>query len=441
VSELAWPTALSLLSLTLNGVVETILVGRLGTSAIAATGLSMSLSFAILAFGNGLLRGVKVSASQKVGAGDVAGSDRLVWQGLWVALLTGLALMVFAPILPVALHLISPSDDVARLATVHAVIRVLGAPLYFATGALWSWLQARERARAAMIAMLVQNGSQILFAILLVPLFGVAGAGFATVLSWLVGAIAYAIPVRDELRRTSPRPDYGLIREVVVLGAPLGAQFSLDVASFAVFAALLARVGEADLAAHVIALRINSVSFLPGFAVAEAAAVLVGQATGAGRPDLAKRAFQNALIVAVAVMGAGGALFLLAPGPLVWLFEASPEVAPIAITLLRIAAVFQLFDAIATVAFSSLAGAGDTRFSMVMGVLVAWMVKIPLGFVLAVPLGGGAAGAWLGLTLEIAVLAVVGCWRVLALTDSLPVWFSTSSLAASFLRLRAVPTR
>ncbi|MFT5583447.1 MAG: MATE family multidrug resistance protein [Cognaticolwellia sp.] len=105
-------------------------------------------------------------------------------------------------------------------------------------------------------------------------------------------------------------------------------------------------------------------------------------------------------------------MFVLFPGPLISVFGAEEQVLHIGTGLLMVAAGFQVFDAIALVALGSLRGAGDTRWPMVVCVATAWLIKLPVGVVLAVPLEFGASGAWLGLTAEIIVLAGLAVWRV-----------------------------
>jgi MATE family multidrug resistance protein len=116
--------------------------------------------------------------------------------------------------------------------------------------------------------------------------------------------------------------------------------------------------------------------------------------------------------LAVGIMSACGLLFVTIPDALTMIFSAEPAVVEVARTLLFVAAGFQIFDAIAMVTQCALNGAGDTRFVMVSSVSIAWIVKLPLGWALAVVAGLGAAGAWLGLTAEIIVLAIVSGQRV-----------------------------
>jgi MATE family multidrug resistance protein len=196
------------------------------------------------------------------------------------------------------------------------------------------------------------------------------------------------------------------------VGSPIAARNWLEVGAFLVFAAMLARVGEAELAAHVIVIRIISVSFLPGYAVGEAVGVLVGQAVGARRPALARQAWLGGVRIAVVIMAALGVLFVVVPETLVGVFGADPAVTEVARGLLLVGAGFQLFDAVAMVGICAINGAGDTRFAMFASVVPSWLVKLPIGYALAVPMGMGAVGAWLGLTAEIAVVAGLALWRL-----------------------------
>ena len=163
-------------------------------------------------------------------------------------------------------------------------------------------------------------------------------------------------------------------------------------------------------------MRIVSVSFLPGHAVGEAASVLVGMALGAGRPRLARQAFGSAVRVALVIMGTMSVVFLVAPRPLVAAFHPEPAVVHIALQLMVVGAAFQVFDAVGTVAQGALNGAGDTRFTLVVGVGAMWLVDLPLGWLLALHLHLGALGAWLALTVEIIVVSSLTVWRVRGLS-------------------------
>lgn len=421
VLALAWPIGVSMLSYTGLMLVDGVLLAHHGSSAVAAAGLAMTWSFVALALGSGVARAVKVVAAQRIGARRMVDVHALAAQSLWIAVLFGGPTAALAVLAGPLVHLVA-EPELAAIALPSLQIRLLGAPLLLVAAGLGAFLQARGRTRATMIAMVSSYAATVVVELVLldgcgpVPAIGPVGASWAAVLGWAVQATILLRASSSSLRR-GLAPNVALIREVCAIGLPMGLHFVLDVASFAVFAGMLARVSNAELAGHVLAMRVNAVSFLPGFAIGEAGAVLVGQAIGAKRPWEGLAAWRASLALAVGVMAAWAVVFATIPKALLSIFDAGPETLEVAATLLLVAAGFQVLDAIATIAYCTLAAAGDTRFAMVSAVAAAWIVKMPLA-AWAVANGHGALGAWLALSLEVAVLAIVGTWRVRRLLGS-----------------------
>ena len=419
VVRLAWPITISMLSFTAMGVADTLFVSRLGTEPLAAVGMAISTTFLILAFGMGLMGGAKVAVAQATGREDEAGVLRLGWQALWVAAVVGGLLAALAPLGPALFAALGAEGAVGEMANSYFLIRVLGSPLTFAVLAYKSWFDGRGDTRTPMVANLLANGLNIAFDPLFIfgwgpiPAMGVGGAAAATVLAVAVAFLFLSWRGLPRLASADTRrPERALLREIWRLGSPMGVRQLLGVGAWVLLVSVLARVGAIDLAAHVMVIRIVSVSFLPGYAIGEAASVLVGQAVGAGSALAARAATKHAMVLATAVMAVFGVVFVVAPDPLVAVFGVEPEVAALGSTLLLVAAGFQVFDAIAMVAQGALNGAGDTRFVMVSSVLAAWLLQLPVAVVLAMPMGLGAVGAWIGLTVEIAGLAAISLWRL-----------------------------
>ena len=418
VIDLAWPITISMLSFTAMGVADTLFVSRLGTEPLAAVGMAVSTTFLILAFGMGLMGGVKVAVAQSTGAEKHGLAKVLGWQGLWIAGVVGGLLLLLAPMGPTIFGLMGGEGEVREMANLYFVIRVLGAPLTFGVLALKGWFDGTGDTKTPMKANLLANGLNIaldpifIFGWGPVPALGVGGAAAATVIAISVALVYVVWRARPHLGGISRLPDVELLREIWRLGSPMGVRQLLGVGAWVVLISVLARVGAIDLAAHVMVIRIVSMSFLPGYAVSEAASVLVGQSVGASRPLAARQAWRHSMVLGIAMMAFFGVVFVAAPGPIIALFGAEPEVAELAGTLLLIAAGFQVFDAIAMVSQGALNGAGDTRFTMMTSVLLAWFVQLPITYVLAVPMELGAVGAWWGLTVEIAALAAISLWRI-----------------------------
>ncbi len=418
VMGLAWPVIVQMLSFNAMLLADAIFVGRLGTGPLAAVGLAGTAFFLLRAFGNGLLGGVRVATSQAVGAEDHDTARRMGFQGLYLALAVGLPVALAGPLGPPLFALMGAEPGLGGLASEYFSVLVWGAPFGCMNMALSAWFQGRGDTKTPMWCSVTANLLNIglnplfIFGFGPVPAMGVAGAALATTASRVTNSVLMLYLAGRELKGANPKPDLALLREVWRLGSPIGTQWLLDVGSYAVFASMLAMVGEAHLAAHVVVVRIICISFLPGYAIGEAAGVLVGQAVGARRPQLARQAWFTATWLATVIMVGCGGLFVAVPDQLLSIFKVEPEVAAIGRQLLYVAAAFQVFDAVATVANGALTGAGDTRFVMFVSVVSAWFVKVPIGWVLAIHFGLGALGAWLGLFGEILFFAALVLWRV-----------------------------
>jgi len=417
---LSWPIMISMLSFTAMIVVDTVYVARLGTAPLAAMGLATAVTFLLISFGMGLLRGTKVVAAQRTGAGDHATVERSVVQAVGMAIGLGLVGAMFAPFGDIVFSVMGGSDEVNRHADAYFTVRTLGLPFAFVLIAMKAWFEGRGDTRTPMVATLITNALNIALDPLFifgwgpVPAMGTGGAAFATVLACLGGLAFAAWRTSRALAGTVVilRPEWALAKEILRIGLPMGFGRMIDVGAWLVFVSMLARLGDAQLAAHVIVMRIVSVSFLPGYAIGEASGVFVGMAVGAGRPEIARQAFRAGVILATTGMTAMGVVFLLFPEPLIGLFGAGGDVVAVASTLLVVAAAFQLVDAPATVGICTLQGAGDTRFVMVATSLAVWFGNLPLAYTLAVVVGWGAVGAWLGLMTEIGLIALLMLWRL-----------------------------
>lgn len=418
VMRIAWPIVLSMLSFTLVSFVNAAWVGPLGTSHLAAVGLGTVLLYAVHGFGIGVLSGLKVGVAQATGEGDIGRSQRLAWQGLHLAVVMGFVELAFIPLGEPLLRLLGASPESAPLAGDYFAARAFGAVPAFIMTALTQYLQGRGRTVAPMIAMLIANVVNLALDPLLIygygpfPRLDIAGAGWAASIAFTCGAAFLVIVCRKELASVARGFDKKLFGRIWELGFPLGARATLEIASYLVFQVILASSGDAHLAAHVLVVQTIKWSFLPGYAVSEAVAVLVGQAVGARRLELVPQIQRAANWIAGGFMAACGVVFVLAPGPLASVFGAAPDVVAIATNVFIVAALFQIFDAVEMVGLGVLNGAGDTRFVFVAGVCFAWAVKLPIGFLLAREAGLGAVGAWWGLLAEVVAVWAIVRWRI-----------------------------
>ncbi len=411
--RLAWPITVSTISYSVMTLVDTLLVGRLGAAELAGVGLGGTAAFVFLCFSFGLLRGAKTLVAQAIGAGRRDQASAYLGAAVAWALVIGAITVALGEIASTLVGRIAADAHAARAASTYLGIRILGAPMALTYVALREVRYGQSDARTPMMATVAANLVNIGLANLFIFGFhwGVAGAGWATVIAHSVEmGVLVLVQSRDGWNVRNTRMAH--LRAVWRIGMPTGLQFTLEVGAFAMLTGLLAHLGVLQAAGHQIALQVNHFAFLPGFAIAEAASVLAGQAVGAGRLELVKRVARTALAATTAYTGACTVVLALCAPFIVSGFTHDPALARVAVHLLWIAAVFQMFDGANVVARGVLRGAGDVRVPAVVGVVTSWAATPPLTLLLGYGLGLGALGGWLGLTAEIVAATLILWWRL-----------------------------
>lgn len=406
--RLAWPIAVSMLSYSVMTVTSTLFVGRLGASALAGVSLGGLAAFGLVIFGFGLLRAVKVLVSQVTGAGRADEIPAYVAAGVFAALGLGVLAISAGQVLAGFLPAFAATPQAGHDAAVYLAMRNLGAPAVLVAVALREARYGVGDSRSPLWSALAANVTNVLLDALfiLVLHLGVRGAGLAAAAAHVVEA--------GVLFRASRSPGIGWaaarlrhLALVVKLGVPLGLQFLLEIGSFAVLVTVLAKISDADLAAHQITLQLTHLSFLPALALGEAVSVMVGQAVGAGEDGLVKPLARRALVVASGYALACGLLFVCFDRAIAAAFTSDRSVQALTVKLLWLAAGFQLFDAANAIARCVLRGAGDVKYPALIAVLTAWCSTPPLTWFLGMKLGYGAVGGWIGLTGEIVVASLI----------------------------------
>jgi multidrug resistance protein, MATE family len=276
-----------------------------------------------------------------------------------------------------------------------------------------------------MVALVTANavnaaaGWAFIFGHLGVPAMGAVGAGWATFLSrlyMLAVLVAYVI-VRERrhpsgLLHVSIRPSRARLRRLVGLGLPAATQTTLEVGVFAFATTLAATLDANALAAHQLSLNAAALSFMIPLGMSSAGAVRVGQALGRGDVAAARRAGWTALVVGGSVMLSSALAFVLVPRAILRVFTTDAAVIETGVVLLRLAALFQLFDGIQVVAAGVLRGSGDTRTPMYANLVGHWLIGLPIGIALCFPAGLGIFGLWIGLStgLIAVALALLRTW-------------------------------
>lgn len=427
---LSWPIAVSLISYSVMTLADTLFVARLGSAPLAGVGLGGTASFMVVCFAFGALRAVNVLVAQAKGAGGASRERAIVGAGLWLALGLGALCLLVGQGVAQLLPLLSASAEAGESARSYLTIRALASPAALVFVALREARYGQGDSRTPMLAGLAANATNIsLDALFILGLdWGVAGAAWATVIAHVVEALA--------LVAARARHGFGLrharlsdVKGLFSVGVPTGLQFFMELGAFAILTSILARISDVELASHQIALQVVHFAFMPAVAVGEAAAVLTGQAVGARRMRLVNVVARRAIGLTLA-WGLFCTLVLVVLND-VLARSVTDDAMLVARTadLLLVAALFPIVDGFGIVGRGALRGAGDVRWAAAVGIAAAWALTPVSTWTLAMWLGMGAKGAWLGLCGEISVAAVLfwvrletgGWWRPARRTRRLSV--------------------
>lgn len=420
---IAGPIVLVSLGQQLMGVVDVVMLGRVSAAELAAGGLG-NLYFHLTGIaGIGVLLAIDPVVAQAVGAGDDEGVARGVQRGLLLALLVTVLVGLTALPSERLFTLMRQPAEVTPAAARFVWWSLPGLLPFYLFVALRQVLQAKHLMRPVLLSVLVGNVLNVLlnwvfiFGHLGVAAGGSIGSAQATSIArWamLVCLLWTAWPALGPILTRWRRESLALapLGRMLAIGIPIGLQFFAEVNAFGLVTIMAGWMGTATLAGHEIALNLASTTFMVPLGVASAASVMVGQAIGAGDTAASQRDAVAALALGVGFMAVMGVVLLLAPGPFARLYTADASVVLVAAGLLPIAGLFQVFDGMQAVASGILRGAGDTTAAMLLHVLSFWGIGVPLSWVLAFPLGYGAAGLWWGLSAGLSTAAVLQLARV-----------------------------
>jgi MATE family multidrug resistance protein len=440
--RLALPVVMAELGWMAMGVVDTLMVGRLGPEAIGAVGMGSSLFMGIVVFAMGLLLGLDTLVSQAFGAGRVEECHRWLVHGVVMSLLVSIpaTLSILGLVGWMSGWGINPS--VLQLTQPYLVVLMWSVVPLLLYATFRRYLQGMGVVRPVMVALIAANVTNLVMNWVLIygrlgaPAMGVRGSAWATVIARIAMA-AYlfgVIVLRERGRRpglfeTPLGVEASRMRRLMALGFPAAAQITLEVGVFAAATALAGRLAPIALASHQIALNIAACAFMVPLGVSSAGAVRVGHAVGRRDSAGAERAGWTAFLFGVAFMSCAAIVFVLAPRALIGAFTADEGVLRVGASLLLVAAVFQLFDGIQGVATGVLRGLGDTRTPMIWNFFGHWVIGLPAGYVLCFVLGLGVVGLWWGLSTGLIIcgvaLLIVWAQRIRALKQNTAV-MSTS---------------
>ncbi len=424
--RLAAPLAVAELGWMAMGIVDTIMAGPLGPAAVGAGILGNMVYYPIVTSGVGLLLGMDTLVSQAYGANDPADCRRTLVSGIWlgIGLTLPLALLILA-VIPL-MRAAGAIPVVMAQCTPYMKALIWGIPTLLLFSAARRYLQAVDIVKPVTFALVSASLTNFLGNWVLMyghwgfRAMGLAGSGWSTTFSRVYMAAVMLGAVLWHERKSgnllfhlSWRPDPGRLRRLVSLGLPAAGQITFEGAVFGVVTVMAARLDAVSLAAHGIAVQVIATTYMVPLGIASAAAVRVGQAVGRRDPKGAAAAGWAALLIGSLFMGAAGVALWVVPGWIVRIFIRDAAVVSMGVVLLRIAAFFELFDGIQTVATGALRGLGDTRSPMLAHLVFYWLVGMPVTYLLCFRYGWGAPGIWIGLSAALILIGgtLLAVWR------------------------------
>ncbi|HBA60100.1 MAG TPA: MATE family efflux transporter [Elusimicrobia bacterium] len=409
--RIAYPLILSTASNTVMQFINRVFLAHYSPDALAACVPAGILSFTFLCFFMGTATYTNAFVSQYYGKGKTASVSVAVWQGVWLALASGLLLLCLTP---AGLYIIDHSGH-------DAAVRALERP-YFAilnsfsgfpvlNTALAAFFIGRGKTKTTLAVNVAGNALCVLMSWLLIfgngpfPEMGIRGAGFAAAGGQILMTAIYLRLIFSAYNRRRYRTarlvglHKGMFLRLVKYGAPNGIGFFLDVASFGAFIFIIGGMDRVSLAASNILASINMIAFMPVIGLGLAALTLVGKYIGMGKPDVSARVAYRAAKAAGLYALALGVLFMAVPGLFINIFGSgnSAEYAEILARtrpLMKVLTVFIFFDAIGIVFADALRGAGDTRFQMLGASAAAWVLFVPGVWYITHRGGGELIHAW-----------------------------------------------
>ncbi len=431
--RLALPVALENVLHMAVFIVDIIMIGRLGTVPVAAVGLAGALSFIIAMIFTALNVGTTALVARNFGAKQKNEARKVAGQSLLITLVFGITV---SPVIfyfsDNILVLMSAEENVVSLGSQYLkiVLSFFIFRLIILTGA--SIFRGAGDTRTPMLITLVMNCINILFNWLLIfgiwifPRMEVAGAAWATSIAYTIGAslIFYRLLSRKSILtihfKNIVDVNISIIKRILRISLPATLDASLTQMGYLFFIKIVAMLGTVSLAAHQIAIRIEALSFMPGFALAVATTTIVGQSLGANKPDLAMLSMRKNCQIALALMGFFAFVFLVFAKPMAKVFHPEQDVLALSAYCIMIAAIEQPALAIYMVYAGGLRGAGDTFSPMIVTIVGTLCFHLPVAYVFGIVLEWGLAGIWFGAALDWILRAIAvyilfrkGRWRTI----------------------------
>jgi MATE family multidrug resistance protein len=416
---LALPIIAGFLGQMLMGVADAVMVGWVGVTQLAACAFANNVLSVPMVFGFGILSAVSVSASHSHGSNRPRLAGESLRGGLLIALTMGLILVTLVHVLIPFISVFGQAPEVNETAKTYFLYIAWSLVPLFVTGSTKNFCEALERPWPPFWIMIggvllnVLLNWVFIFGNLGMPALGIDGAGLATLLSrsaTMLGVICYPF-LSPILREALPNRWlagglFSECRRLLGIGLHSGGLSLCEVSGFAFGAVMMGWLGVIPLAAHQIAISCAGATFMVPLGLGQALSVRVSHARGGQRDEQISAIVNGALLLTVGMMAVFASCYLFLGKQIASVFVDDAAVTAVAIELLVLAGVFQVFDGIQIVSSGALRGFGDTKIPFLIGIVSYWFVALPTSWLAAFHLHLGARGIWVGFVFGLAVAAI-----------------------------------
>ncbi len=407
--SLSIPSILAQISATVMFFIDASMVGHLGAKASAAIGLVETTGWLMGGLASSANMGFSVQVAHFIGASDFEAARRVLRQSMvcclvW-ALMISLISVIIAPFLP---YWMGGSAEIAHDASIYFAIFGLAGIFFQAEGLAGSMLKCSGNMKIPSMLNIGMCVMDVLFNYIFIYLLnlGVMGAAIGTGVAMLItaGLMLYFLLVKSKMlslvgRPGSFKPKEDTVRTAFKIGAPMGLQHLLMGGAYVVSTMIVAPLGTIAIAAHSLAITVESLCYMPGYGIAEAATTLVGQGIGAGQKMLTRSFARMSVGLGVAVMTVMGVMMWIFAPELMSLMSPVEEVIAQGSQVLRIEAWAEPLFAAAIVCNGVFIGAGDTMIPALMSLASMWAVRLTLAANLAPKYG--LKGVWTAMAIEL----------------------------------------
>jgi multidrug resistance protein, MATE family len=386
---LAAPNVATTVAESMVNLVDFWIASKLNVSAAAAVLSAILVFMSIFGLLMGTMACVSTMVSQSFGARKPRDCSAYAWQGIWLSLLFGLIGFALWPVLPALYRVMGHAPDVQALEVSYTRIRLLILGVAGANMALAEYFNGIQRPHmntASVIGANVVNavlGYGLTFGAFGLPRLGFVGIAVGTLIAtlvrfvWLLTALCTGRSEREFHARRTWSPQLEKMRRLIHVGWPAGVEFVLCITAWTAFLAwVIGKYGTTHLAASNTCARITELSFMPALGIGFAICAMVGQSMGQGKPAIARRRAFIGTVINVGYMGLMAVVFVIFGRPLIGLFTREEAVISLGAAVLVLAALYQMFDAVAISYSLALRGAGDTLFPAVASAVLAWGILV-----------------------------------------------------------------